>query len=103
MVLPFERERTSTGRLKIVPGRGVSPAKEYRFLMRKEDVSMATMRSREVPIQTVEPSAERSALLAAGMETFGMGGLPAGEKTATRVLVRIATKKGVFAGQVAER
>jgi len=59
---------------------------------------MATICSRAVPTQTVEPSAERSALLAPGTEIWAMDDWLAVEKTSTQFMARLATKRCLFAG-----
>ena len=60
--------------------------------------SIATICSSAVLIQTVVPSAERSALLAPGMEICALGDWLVVEKTSTRFNERLAMKTRLFAG-----
>jgi hypothetical protein len=92
MDFPFERERTSTGRLKMALGIGMSPVKVQRFLIVREAESIAMISSRAVPIQTVAPSAERSALVATGMAICARRIWLVLEKTSTRFMARLARK-----------
>src|SRR5262249_25558649 len=94
--VPLESERTSTGRSKITLGMGINPVIGYRALTVSETGSRAVISLVALPIQIVAPSAEMSALAAAGIAICAVWVSLSVEYTSTRFMARLARKTCLF-------